>query len=229
MDGRIPGVHEISGPSRAFLIDGDEGVTLVDTGMPKRDGAVLEALQKIGRAPQDLRAILITHSHSDHVGSAAVVKQRSGAALFASPGEAAAIRGEEPTTPPPMFDRFSFLRPLFRFVPSAAPVEVDVEVTEASSEGLPGDLGVIDTPGHTPGHVSYLLDRAGGVLFAGDAAVANRRGAVRRGYMNASTPTFDASLRHLADHEFEIALFAHSRGIYEGAAAAFRTFARAMG
>ncbi len=84
---------------------------------------------------------------------------------------------------------------------------------------------MIDTPGHTPGHVSYLLDRAGGVLFVGDAAVANRRGEVRRGWMNAPSPTFDASLRHLAEFDFDAAFFAHSRPIATGAAGAFERFA----
>lgn len=225
MDTSIPGIHVVPGYSNAFVVDGDEGVTLIDTGLPKKDGAVVGVLEGIGRSTADVRAIAITHAHSDHTGGAAALKRASQASVLASGRDAPVIRGDEPATPPPVFNRFFFLKPLFRFVPGAEPVDVDYEISESESAGLPEDLTAIDTPGHTPGHVSYLLDRSGGVLFVGDAAVANRRGEVRRGWMNAASPTFDASLRHLAEFDFDVALFAHSRAITTGAAAAFHAFA----
>ncbi len=228
MDLELPGVHVIPSYSNAFVIDGDDGVTLIDTGLPNRHGAVIEVLKRIRRSIEEVGVIALTHAHSDHTGGAAALASASQAKVIASPLDAPAIRGQQPVAPPPVFERFSFLRPLFRFVPSADGVDVDRVVSEADSGGLPADLTVIDTPGHTPGHVSYLLDRDGGVLFVGDAAVASRRGEVRRGWMNASTPTFDASLRHLAGYDFDAALFAHSRPIIGGAADAFRRFASTL-
>lgn len=225
---KLPGVHDVPSASNAYLIDGDEGVTLIDTGYPNRDGNVLDVLAQIERSIDDVRVIAITHSHTDHTGSAAALQQVSRAKVAASAVDAPAIRGEEPVPLPPVFSRLPFLKPLGRFIPSAEPVGVDLLVSEADATGLPEDLRVVDTPGHTPGHVSYLLDRAGGVLFVGDAAVANRNGDVRRGLMNASTPEFDASLRHLAEFDFEVALFAHSRPIIGGAAGAFRRFVAGM-
>lgn len=227
METNVPGIHLVRSASHAYLIDGDEGVTLVDTGPAKRPRKVLDTLSAIGRSVGDVRAIALTHAHSDHTGGAAALKSESNVRVIASGVDAPAIEGDEPVVPPPVFDRFPFLRPLFRFVPKANPVGVDVRVGEGA-EGLPEDLTVIDTPGHTPGHVSYLLDRDGGVLFVGDAAVANRGGEVRRGAMNAAGPVFDASLRHLAEYDFEVALFAHSRPILRGAAAEFRKFANRL-
>jgi glyoxylase-like metal-dependent hydrolase (beta-lactamase superfamily II) len=224
----IPGVHRIPGLSKAYLVDGDRGVTLIDTGMPKRSRAIARTLDSIGRAWSDVGAIVLTHSHVDHTGSAAAAKRESGAPLFASAADAAAIRGEERPAMPPVYDRLGFLRPLFRLVPTAEPVAVDHLVAEAEAGGLPEDLSVIDTPGHTPGHVSYLLDRGGGVLFVGDAAVATRRGEVKRGWMNAPTPDCDASLRHLAEFDFDAALFGHSAPITRNAAAAFRRCAATL-
>jgi glyoxylase-like metal-dependent hydrolase (beta-lactamase superfamily II) len=229
MEKVIGGVHQVSGGVNAFIVDGDEGVTLVDTGMPKRHGAILRGLESIGRGPSDIKAIVVTHAHFDHVGGAAALKRESGAPLYASTGDAAAVRGEVPKPIAPVLERFGFLSPLFRFLPSGEAVAVDHEVGEATSAGLPEDLSVIDTPGHTPGHVSYLLDRHGGLLFVGDAAVGTKQGGVKRGYMNRHTPTFDASLRHIAERGFEIACFGHSGPIRSAADASFRSFVATLG
>lgn len=220
----VSGVHVVPGYSRSYIVDGDEGVTLIDTGLPNRHGNVVEALSSIGRSVRDIRAIAITHAHADHYGGAAALKSASHAPLFASHIDAPAIRGDEPTTPPPVFSRFRFLKPILSMSPGADPVEVDHLVSESDTAGLPEDVKVINTPGHTPGHVSFLLDRAGGVLFVGDAAVATRRGVIKRGVFNASTPSVDASLQHLAELEFEVALFAHSRLVAAAASGAFRAF-----
>lgn len=228
MQSIAPGVHQVSGYSRSFIIDGDDGVTLIDTGLPKRDGAIADVLSSIGRSLADVGGIVVTHSHADHVGNAAVLKQKTGAPLFASAVDAPAIRGEEPAPAPLFLDRLPFLKPLYRLMPGADAAEVDRLIAEGEGAEMPEALRVIDTPGHTPGHVSLLLDRDGGILFVGDAAVSTRRGGVKRGWMNRSTPAFDASLRHLAEFDFSMALFAHSAPLQGSAAGAFRRFAETL-
>ncbi len=229
IDSVTDGVYRVGpGYVNSFIIDGDEGVVLVDTLLPKKEGIIANGLTGIGRSFDDVRAILITHSHADHSGSAAAVKSASHAGLYAAEADAAAIQGEikPPSPPTPLY-----VKPLvfvMSFLPGPPPAEVDHFVSESSSDELPGDLRAVDTPGHTPGHTSYLLDRAGGVLFVGDAAKATKEGRVIRGYFNRSTPMIDNSLRHLAEFDFEIAAFGHSAPIESQASAAFRRFAQAL-
>ena len=230
MDLLVDGVYEIGsrGGGDAYIVDGDEGVTLVDTLVPGREGAIAESLREIGRTLEDVRAILLTHSHMDHTGSAAAIKAVSEASVYASEPDTLAIQGAvKPPDPPAPW----YFRPMFWlavFLPDPPPAEVDHFVSEGAKELLPGDLRAIDTPGHTPGHTSYLLDRDGGLLLVGDAAWSTKDDEVKRGYVNRSTPEVDASLRHLAEFEFETAAFCHSKPIRTQASAAFRRFAESL-
>jgi glyoxylase-like metal-dependent hydrolase (beta-lactamase superfamily II) len=216
------GIHQVSKGVNAFIVDGDEGVVLVDTGLPKRHGAILDGLTAIGRSPEDIAAIVITHGHADHAGGAAVLKRESGASLIASETDAPAVRGDVPAPPPPILD-FPVLRNLIGLLPPAEGVAVDHTIVEGPIPVV-SDLTAVPTPGHTSGHMSLLLNRQGGVLFAGDAAMATRSGGVQRGFMNRKSPTFDSSLRRIADLDFEIACFGHSGAIVGGASGSFRAF-----
>ena len=222
MDQLAAGIHQVSKGVNAFVIDGDEGVVLVDTGLPKRHGSILDGLSAIGRKPRDIVGIVITHGHTDHAGGAAALKRESGAEVVASEGDAPVVRGERPAPAPPVLD-FPLLRGLARVFPAAEGVSVDHSVSEGPLSLVP-DLTVVPTPGHTAGHISLLLDRHGGVMFAGDSAMSTRSGGVQRGFMNRKSATFDSSLRTMADLEFDIACFGHSAAIVGGAAASFRAF-----
>ena len=220
----VSGVHQISRGVNAFIIDGDAGIVLIDTGLPRQHGRIIDGLTAIGRTIDDVRAILITHAHVDHTGGAAALVEASGAEVFASGLDAPAIEGLEAKSPPPFLDRAAFLKPLFRLAPSGAPVAVHRRIGAADTV-LPPDLRAIDTPGHTIGHTSYVLDRSGGVLFVGDAALGRSDGSVDRGWMNTASPQIDASIAAMAAQEFEVACFGHSGPISSGASAAFRRLA----
>lgn len=225
MDQLTEGVHRLPVGSNAYLVDGDEGVVLIDTGLPGKLQRLRDGLASIGRGFDDVRAVLITHAHTDHIGGAAAVVAAGARGVCMSPVDAPVARGEQPVPAPPVADVLGPLRHAFWLLPTPDPFAVDHEVDESEGTGLPQDWRVIETPGHTPGHVSFLLDRAGGLLFAGDAAMANRRGRVVRGPMNAWSRAVDHGIDRLAREEFTAAYFGHGRALRSGASGAFRRYA----
>ena len=219
----VDGVFELSlGFVNVHLVLTDDGVVLVDTGLPRRSTRIEKALHEIRKSIGEVHAILLTHHHFDHTGNVADLRARSGARVFAHAADAPVISGA--------------IRPeatgaLVRMesrVMSAQPTKIDQVITGDGSEPLPG-FTAVHTPGHTRGHVSYLLDRAGGVLFAGDAA-AGRKGAVGSAPRAAAVDLteLDRSVAKLASHDFEHAVFGHGRAVTGRAVEKFRTYAATL-
>ena len=153
----------------AFLIAEDGGLTLVDTGTGGASKAILAKIAEIGRQPHDLKRILITHCDPDHVGSAAALKAATGAMIYASAQEAAAMRRGKPSRP---FQGNAFTKALFGLMGSTimkiTPVAADELLAEGDVLPVLGGLHVLSTPGHTPDHISFYAPEIG-ALFVGDS------------------------------------------------------------
>ena len=155
---------------------GAEGATLIDTGLPGQVGLFEEALAAVGLKPSSLRRILLTHQDLDHIGSAAALVEASRAEVYAHAGDVPYIQGERPLIKldiKRMESRLAAL-PAERRAQAlkllSSPPKVRVDHVLQGGEELPfhGGITVIPTPGHTPGHVSYLF-KAQALLVAGDA------------------------------------------------------------
>jgi glyoxylase-like metal-dependent hydrolase (beta-lactamase superfamily II) len=213
----VDGVWEVGiGYVHAHVVEADDGLVLVDTGTPGKVGKIDGALRDIGRSVEDIRTILLTHWHYDHIGTLGEIVRRSGATVLAHSLDAAVIDG---STPPQLTWIMKLTAPLLG-KPALAPV--DRRVDGDGPTGVPG-VTALHTPGHTRGHLSYLLDRHGGVLFAGDVAT-NMGGRVRRPPkpVTPDMPTNEASMRRLAEKEFDTVVFGHGKALVGGAAARFR-------
>ena len=67
----INGVHVVPmGIANAFLIEGQDGLTLIDAGFPRKETSVFQAIRGLGRSPDQLKHLIFTHGHPDHIGSA---------------------------------------------------------------------------------------------------------------------------------------------------------------
>ena len=70
----INGVHIIPmGFANAFLIEGDDGLTLIDAGFPRKEATVFGAIRELGHSSHQLKYLIFTHGHPDHIGSAAAI------------------------------------------------------------------------------------------------------------------------------------------------------------
>jgi glyoxylase-like metal-dependent hydrolase (beta-lactamase superfamily II) len=216
----VDGVFEIGmGYVNVHAIFDEHGVVLVDTGLPGRAGKVEQALHGLGRNVGDVHTVLLTHRHPDHVGAAAELRRRSGARVVVHAADAAAVTGVDPMAPT------GVMKAVGLFIKAPEPVPVDETL---GGDGATPVLGfrAVYTTGHTRGHVSYLLDRAGGVLFAGDAAF-SLAGKIRRPprVVTDNMAIAEASIKRLAGLEFDVALFGHGRAITGRAVNRFREFA----
>jgi glyoxylase-like metal-dependent hydrolase (beta-lactamase superfamily II) len=192
-----PGVHHIpiSFVNTYLLVDPD-GLTLIDAGMPGNDRRILKYVAGLGRSPRDLKRLLITHSDGDHAGSVAALKAATGARVYASEIEARAMAGgaaSRPLVPQNILERlvFALTASMFRFPPA----QVDEFLADGQVLPVLGGLRVIETFGHTPGHVSFWLPSAG-ALFVGDSMVAWRG----RLATSSGANTWDAAKAQAAAH-----------------------------
>jgi len=132
--------------------DADDRVTLLDMGLKTSGKKVVAALRWIGSDTSDVTRLLLTHAHSDHAGGAAYVAEQTGLGVGVHAGDASYARAGK--APPVMVG--TRLGALLSRSNRFAPVPVDEELTDGQVLPVAGGLRVVHTPGHSPGHVSYL-------------------------------------------------------------------------
>jgi glyoxylase-like metal-dependent hydrolase (beta-lactamase superfamily II) len=206
----------------AFIVV-DEEAMLIDSGIPKRGPKIVRALAEASDRP--LRDVLVTHHHMDHVGSLKAVAPES-VTVWAHPIDAAVIRGQAKAAPAPRngLEKLG-VKVVDRLVPNAKPARVDRELTDGENIPVAGGVVAYHTPGHTKGHVSFLLPSKR-VLFVGDAA-ANYLGRLGPpvGIYSEDHDAVRTSIGKIAGLDFDIACFGHGRVLKGSAAAKFRKLA----
>ncbi len=226
----VSGVYGIGmGYVNAFFIVGEDGLTLVDSGLAKKKDTILSAVAGAGRQPADLRHILITHHHIDHIGSLAALKEATGAKCYVHPADSPIVRGEEPQPGPNPASLLGKLAgPLLSLMsPPAPPADVDAEVGDGEELPIAGGIKAVHTPGHTPGHLSFLLPSKN-VLFVGDAAANMLRLGLPIGMFTADREQAKESIGKLAALEFDVACFGHGRVLKGEANLRFRRLAEKL-
>ena len=227
------GVYLISaGRANSYLLVGDD-LTLVDTGLPGEGDSVIAGIEKIGRQPDELNHILITHAHMDHMGSLAALKKVSGAQVIASSKEVDYIEGLKKTWTMgreglggKLFKGVLYLLETFSF--NYEPVPVDMPCQGGEVIDCFGGIQVIASPGHSPGSLSYY-QRERRMLFTGDALSGAPQLQLPPRLGCADYRAALTSVGKLAELDVAICLFGHGSPLKTGASQGMKQLLKGVG
>jgi glyoxylase-like metal-dependent hydrolase (beta-lactamase superfamily II) len=205
-----------------FAVEDRGKLTVVDAGNPNQYEQLPLLLAKLGYNLTDVAAVLLTHAHGDHLGSAARIKQNSGAGVYVHHGDAALARGEshrayERHFIRDMYHGYAWKSMLFFLrggTTKAPPVHELSEFEHGESLDIPGRPRVIHTPGHTDGSACLAL-ASRKALFTGDALVTlsivtgERTPRVMPGSFNKNSQQALESLNELRESAAELILPGH--------------------
>ena len=161
------------GFDRCYVLRGD-GVIAIDGGAPKKGAVFRRGLERAAIRPEDVKLIVLTHGHWDHIGSAGELKAITGATLALHQREVSWL--EQSLTPLPpgvtpwgrVFVKIlGLFMPLIKVPATKVGMPLGDDDVSLADYGIPGRI--VYTPGHSSGSVSVLLD--GGEAFVGDLAM----------------------------------------------------------
>jgi len=160
----VPGVHMLCGlgPSPAYVVETPRGPVLIDSGLESNAAPVKSEMAKVGLDWKNLRAIFLTHAHGDHTGGAEHLWEATRAKVHAGQGDVSVLRAG--SSREAIFSTFY----MPNHSPHPTPVDVELKGDEVVSFG-DVSFRALTTPGHSPGSICYLMERAGlRLLFGGD-------------------------------------------------------------
>lgn len=150
----------------SYLLVSEDGLALLDTGLSSDVNRMVSQIREAGLDPSDLRSIVITHAHADHIGGLAGWVHRVESEVIAHHLEAPYIEGLGSIPARTRLQKaMTWLGD--RFSKFDGGVKVTRHLHDGEILDLQGGMRVIHTPGHTPGSVT-LFQEERGVMFCGD-------------------------------------------------------------
>lgn len=180
------------------LLWDDKNIVLIDCGFIGSLTTLEKELGQYGLDVKRLTALVLTHHDHDHMGAAAAIKRENpNIKIYSSPSEASYISAKEKplrlqqaeelqkVLPP---DQQDFGRAFCDMLRSVEPVLVDEFLHDGDKMDWCGGCRIIATPGHTPGHISLLLEQYN-IVITGDAV------ALENGQPVVANPRFSLDLK----------------------------------
>lgn len=213
------------GSANVFLVEEDDGFTLIDTGIFMQTDKLITRIEAGGFSISALKTILLTHCHCDHIGGAAVLVKQTGAKVAAHEGDIPYILQQAVIDGPyhgMMVEEQKYMRQ-FHCVVQA----VDRKLRDGDVLDLLGGLQVIHVPGHTPGSVAFY-QKEQRIMFFSDVIRNNEKNGLTVGIpekFNIDTPQTHADAKKLLSYPIDYALFSHGAPILGNADKVLKTLA----
>jgi glyoxylase-like metal-dependent hydrolase (beta-lactamase superfamily II) len=204
------------GMSNAYLLEYDDKLLVIDTGMPGHAKKIVSYVESLGKAPRSVETIVLTHPDLDHSGSAAQLKQLTGAKVAIHEEDAPRLAGEKPWSEAK--GAAGFVISVLSLFIKLQPVLPDISLKEGEKLG---PLTVLETPGHTSGSIS--LYKVGTALFSGDALLTNGKGLFQEPRM-VNEELGRESIRRMATLQFEYLLPGHGAPVEGNASEKLKDF-----
>jgi glyoxylase-like metal-dependent hydrolase (beta-lactamase superfamily II) len=144
--------------SHAFLINENGRFTMIDTGLKTNINKIIMELHSFAIGEEDIKNILLTHGDVDHIGNLKNLQKRLNCSIYADINEIPYLAKKK---------RYSLRKWLFKVILHIPKFE---QIKPLPKKQI-GDIEIIKTPGHTPGHVCYKYQD---YMFVGD--LINTRG-----------------------------------------------------
>ncbi|MEU5907631.1 MBL fold metallo-hydrolase [Micromonospora sp. NPDC047527] len=169
-----PHLHRIGNDIvAAYLIETEEGVTVVDAGLAGHWADLVAELSAMGRSLADVRGLILTHGDTDHIGFAERLRRDHGVPVYVHAEDAARARGEVKSKTPFGTFKVGAVARFFWYASRKGGLRTTylsevVTVQDGQVLDLPGAPRVIGMPGHSPGSIAVHVPIADAV-FVGDA------------------------------------------------------------
>jgi len=180
--------------TEVYILECEGGLILVDVGFtPKCHGSIRAELDAMGKPWGDVKMIIITHAHGDHIDNLPQVKELTGAEVMIGEGDEGRL-----------YERTG--------------VEADVVLRHGDFIGACGGVEIVHVPGHSDGNLCLYL-RGYGAIIAGDTIFGDSEGNLEAPPEKYCEDVVEASknLSILADYEFDTLLLSHGKNTLAGA------------
>jgi glyoxylase-like metal-dependent hydrolase (beta-lactamase superfamily II) len=177
--GAAPDVHRVEDASvNWYLVEAESGLTVVDAGVPRSWDSLRRVVAEVGRELAEVRALVLTHAHFDHIGMAERARTELGVPVHLHEDDVPLARKPLQYTHERARSRYLLTKPRglphvlgFLAVRAFWPRPLgEVEPLSGGELDVPGSPRVVPTPGHTLGHCAlHFPDRD--AVIAGDALV----------------------------------------------------------